>query len=124
MAKDIRDLGFTGGTIVAHWHPDPLPGNLRIRFPDARVISTKHGDVIPPLKDGANGQCLVVWSADAPRDGRPPAVGGANQLLSAGIPKDAPTRLIAAPLAGPSLLTGGKTAVLGVVLIPGNGSCR
>ncbi|HAD88499.1 MAG TPA: hypothetical protein DCG48_14150 [Rhodospirillaceae bacterium] len=124
LAKGIRDLGFTGGTIVAHWHPDPLPGNLRIRFPDARVISTKHGDVIPPLKDGANDQCLVVWSADAPRDGRPPAVGGANQLLSAGIPKDAPTRLIAAPLAGPSLLTGGKTAVLGVVLTPGNGSCR
>jgi len=124
LADGIRAQGFTGGTIVAHWHPDPLPGNLRAQFPKARVISSKHGDVIPPLRPGANGQCLVVWSADANRDGRSPAVSAANHLLSAGIPRDIPEKLLTAPLAGLPSLTDGKTAVLGVILTPGRGDCR
>jgi hypothetical protein len=127
LVAKIRDLGFKGGTVVAYWHPDPLPGNLRAALPDARVISLKHQDVIPPLaKDGADGggQCLVVWSADGARDNRPTAVSGANSLLNAGIPADARQKLIIAPLAGLPLMTGGKNAALGVILSDGRGDCR
>lgn len=124
LAEKIRDMGFTGGTIVAQWHPDPLPGNLRAAFPNARVVSTKHGDVIPALRPDAGGQCLVVWSGDANRDGRSPAVGGANQLLNAGIGLDQGHQIVSAPLAGIPAIVGGKTAVLGVILTPGRGDCR
>ena len=125
LADEIRNLGFKGGTVVAYWHPDPLPGNLRAALPEARVISLKHSDVIPPLgKDHVDGQCLVVWSADAARDNRPDAISGANTLLNAGVPPDAPQKLVIAPLAGLPLLTSGKNAALGVILTPGHGECR
>lgn len=124
LAAKIRDLDFTGGTIVAYWHPDPLPGNLRAALPHARVISLKHPDVIPPLAAKADGQCLVVWSADAARDNRSTAIAGANNLLKAGIGPDTPQRLIISPLEGLPALTGGKTAALGVILTPGRGDCR
>ncbi|PIW30686.1 MAG: hypothetical protein COW30_01535 [Rhodospirillales bacterium CG15_BIG_FIL_POST_REV_8_21_14_020_66_15] len=123
LADEIRALGFKGGTVVAYWHPDPLPGNLRAALPEARVISLKHPDAIPPMRHGG-GQCLVVWSADAVRDNRPAAVGGANDLLNAGIGPQVPHRLISSPLAGVPSLVGGKTAVLGVILTPGRGDCR
>lgn len=124
LAEKIRDLGFKGGTIVAYWHPDPLPGNLRAALPEARVISLKHTDVIPALKENANGQCLVVWSADAARDNRPTALSGTNALLHADIDKDMPQHLVSAPLEGVSLLARGKTAILGVILTDGRGDCR
>jgi len=124
LAARIKAMGFTGGTVVAYWHPDPLPGNLRAALPDARVISLKHPDVIPPLAPGAAGQCLVVWSADAARDNRPTAIAGANSLLDAGIAPDTPQRLVISPLEGLPMLTGGKTAALGVILTPGSGECR
>ncbi|MAY65948.1 MAG: hypothetical protein CMM77_02330 [Rhodospirillaceae bacterium] len=124
LAANIRDLGFAGGTVVAYWHPDPLPGNLRAALPGARVISLKHPDIIPPLPPEAAGQCLVVWSADAARDNRSTAVAGANSLLNAGIAPDTPQRLVISPLEGLPMLTSGKTAALGVILAPGTGDCR
>jgi hypothetical protein len=124
LAAKIRAQGFTGGTVVAYWHPDPLPGNLRAALPDARVISLKHPDVLPPLRPDAQGQCLVVWSADAERDNRPTAIAGANSLLNAEISPDTAPRLVISPLDGLPALTGGKTAALGVILIPGAGDCR
>ena len=124
LAAKIKRLGFAGGTIVAYWHPDPLPGNLRAALPDARVISLKHPDIIPPLTPETAGQCLVVWSADAARDNRSTAIAGANSLLNAGIAPDTAQRLVISPLEGLPMLTGGKTAALGVILTPGAGDCR
>ena len=124
LAAKIKSLGFAGGTIVAYWHPDPLPGNLRAALPDARVISLKHPDIIPPLTPETAGQCLVVWSADAARDNRSTAIAGANSLLNAGIAPDTAQRLVISPLEGLPMLTGGKTAALGVILTPGAGDCR
>lgn len=120
LADEFRRAGFTGGTVVAYWHPDPLPGNLRAALPEARVISTKHADVIPPLGPDAAGQCLVVWSADARRDNKPAAIGGANRLVDAGLDPDTPHHLATAPLP----MGWGKTAILGYVLTPGRGDCR
>ncbi|MEQ8229640.1 MAG: glycosyltransferase family 39 protein [Rhodospirillales bacterium] len=124
LSEKIQDMGFKGGTIVASWHPDPLPGNLRAVFPHTRVVSAKHKDVIPPLKKNASGQCLIVWSADAARDNRSPAVAAANEILHAGISLDTKQQLITAPLAGIPSLTQGKAAILGVILADGRGNCR
>ena len=123
LADKIRALGFTGGTILAHWHPDPLPGNLRAVFPEARVISMKHMDVIPPRR-GAGGQCLILWSADAAGDKRSDAIAAANAHLAARIGKDEKQHLVIAPLAGIPMITGGKTAALGAILLDGRGDCR
>lgn len=122
LAAQIRAMGFRGGTVSAYWHPDPLPGNLRAVLPEARVISLKHPDVIPPERTpaGEAGQCLVVWSADARRDLKLTAIGETNRLFAAGIPPGAPHRLLVAPMP----MGQGKTATLGVVLTDGRGKCR
>lgn len=126
VARALRDAGFQGGTIVAYWHPDPLPGNLRARLPEARVISLKHPDIIPPLRPqpGRPGQCLVVWSADSRHNDKATAIAGANKLLHAGIPADAPHQVITAPMPVVLPWAPRKSAQIGLVLTPGRGDCR
>jgi hypothetical protein len=60
FAKQVRDAGFKQGTIFAFFHKDPLAGNFRVRFPDARVVSAKHPAVVAP-KNRPDAQCLIIW---------------------------------------------------------------
>lgn len=63
IAAGLAGSGFKGGTIVAG--PGALGGNLRLRFPDARVISLENPYYVPPRPvDAADGQCLVAWERD------------------------------------------------------------
>jgi 4-amino-4-deoxy-L-arabinose transferase-like glycosyltransferase len=60
-ADSFRQAGFVSGTIAA---PEPgLAGNLRLHFPDARVVTPQ----APADTFGAPvpGECLVVWKGDA-----------------------------------------------------------
>ena len=60
IADELRERGFEGGSILAHWYPNPLPGNLGLEFDDARIVSTKFPTLVPPLAKDANGQCLLI----------------------------------------------------------------
>jgi hypothetical protein len=57
VADTLATAGFTRGTIAAG--EGPLAGNLRLRFPDSRVIRLSSPDYLPPAT--GEGQCLVVW---------------------------------------------------------------
>ncbi len=57
VATGLAAAEFTRGTIAAG--EGPLAGNLRLRFPESRVIRLTNPDYLPPTR-GA-GQCLVVW---------------------------------------------------------------
>jgi 4-amino-4-deoxy-L-arabinose transferase-like glycosyltransferase len=57
VAAELRAAGFSGGTIAAG--NGPLAGNLRLRFPAARVVRLTNPDYLPPR--AGEGQCLVVW---------------------------------------------------------------
>jgi 4-amino-4-deoxy-L-arabinose transferase-like glycosyltransferase len=57
VAGALVDAGFSRGTIAAG--DGPLAGNLRLRFPDSRVVRLTNPDYVPPRT--GEGQCLVVW---------------------------------------------------------------
>jgi hypothetical protein len=57
IADALRAAGFRRGTIVAGF--GTLAGNLRVRFPDSRVLHVEYPDFRPPA--AASGQCLLVW---------------------------------------------------------------
>lgn len=60
LAEQLRSAGFRAGTIVADGMH--VAGNLRLQFPDSRVLDPAFPPaVFPP--DGGQGQCLVVWQA-------------------------------------------------------------
>jgi len=62
LADEIRALGFEGrGTLVAG--DINLAGNMRVSFPEARILSPHFSHFIPPPKE-ENGQCVVVWHAN------------------------------------------------------------
>jgi hypothetical protein len=61
LADKLRAAGFSGsGTILADsFHTG---GNMRIAFPDARIIDVGYPPSIWPAPRG-DGQCLLVWNA-------------------------------------------------------------
>lgn len=66
LAGDLRTAGFSGaGTIVADgFH---IGGNMRVEFPNARVIDASYPPSVWPRPAG-DGQCLLLWQV---RDDRP-----------------------------------------------------
>ncbi len=116
FAAELRAKGFDRGTIVADWHPYPLAGNLKARFPESRVVSVKHPRVVPP-RTGADGSCLVVWLRP---DRQADVVGVANRALAAGFAADAAAEELAAPMR----LTGRPVRLRFVLAAEGAGDCR
>ena len=57
VARTLAEAGFARGTIAAG--DGPLAGNLRLHFPDSRVVRLTNPDYMPP--GTGDGQCLVVW---------------------------------------------------------------
>jgi len=120
LADGLRAEGFQDGTIFAYWHPDPIAGNLRAQFPEARVISAKHPTVRPPL-DNTPGQCLIVWPTTSNGIGKAVTLGQARRVFSADIPDDVSHDNVSAPMA----MGGERQVSLGFVLLDGGtGSCR
>ena len=63
MFRKIEAAGYRGGTILT---PDFLVGgNLRLYFPQARILCMAYPAYEPPPK-GADGPSVVVWDADRP----------------------------------------------------------
>lgn len=59
IAAELKAHGFKGGSVLAHWYPNPLPGNLLLHLDNTRMISTKFPTLRPP-QISTDGQCLLV----------------------------------------------------------------
>jgi len=57
VAARMAAAGFRRGTIVVG--VGTLAGNLRLHFPDSRVVFLENPTYVPPTPGG--GQCLVAW---------------------------------------------------------------
>lgn len=118
-ARQLRDAGFRGGTIVADWHPYPLAGNVRIQFPEARVVDVKHPGVRPPPR-AFGDQCLLIW-AETPSGARRGAVTSvAERHLGVDVAADAEIGTLAAPITG----NPAHVVRFGYRLSSGVGDCR
>ncbi len=66
VALLLRQEGYDGkGTVIAG--DNYVAGNVRVNFPEARVITSRFPEVVPPA-DSGTGSCLVLWHDDM-RDG-------------------------------------------------------
>jgi len=101
VSDQLRDAGFSHGTIVTFDYPNQISGNLRRFFPKARVTSDRfRAIVLPPAK--APGACLIAWNpAVEPMGyGRKAAVAYAARMLNAKVPAAAEPDFIEATIAG------------------------
>ncbi len=113
----IHDAGFSHGTIVAA--EEHVGGNLRLAFPDARVLTPAYPTLDPPAR-GEEGQCLLAWHARLMGDAVPPPlgafVGGRFKLEPAGAP-------VALEL--PMLRRAGRTDRFAYLIVTNaDGACR
>jgi 4-amino-4-deoxy-L-arabinose transferase-like glycosyltransferase len=60
IAAQLRTAGFSAGTIVTDGLH--LPGNLRVAFPDARVLTSNYAHFMPAA--GSAGLCLLAWETE------------------------------------------------------------
>jgi hypothetical protein len=114
VARTLADAGFSAGTIAAG--DGPLAGNLRLRFPDSRVVRLTNPDFVPPRT--GDGQCLVVWEEPL---GQPAALlGWLRASLDADVAGE-PVRSVSVPFHHARALA----LRVGYVLLPaGRGTCR
>jgi hypothetical protein len=114
VADALATAGFTRGTIAAG--EGPLAGNLRLRFPDSRVIRLSNPDYLPPA--ASQGQCLVVW--EEPDHDRSKLVSWVASALGAGVEAESPRRITA-----PYHHSRGHSLQVSYILMPtGRGNCR
>jgi len=120
LAADLRANGFEGGTVVAHYYPYMISGNLRRFFPDSRFVSTKHPDFVPPER-AAPGQCLVIWSAETEAGMEASMVGWTQGLFGFGAEVESLRREAVVPIR----YGWGRTTRFTYRLFPnGAGRCR
>jgi len=81
LAADLRQEGFSGGgtIVVDSFH---IGGNMRVEFPDARIIDAVYPARIWPAPRGSS-QCLLLWQE---RD--PERTAGAKALLGSYLPNE------------------------------------
>jgi 4-amino-4-deoxy-L-arabinose transferase-like glycosyltransferase len=89
VATALASAGFSRGTIAAG--EGPLAGNLRLRFPDSRVIRLTNPDYLPPT--AGDGQCLAVW--EVPSGDHPAFLAWVASVLGARVDGE-PVRTVSA----------------------------
>ncbi len=120
LAGELRDAGFSAGTVISHDRRYHMAGNFRRMFPESRSLSAKYAFFRPPPgAAGAGGQCLLVWRAAA--GDRVP--GGFVDLAGAlGIAAAAPVR---GSVEAPMLRSADRIFRINYALWPqGAGDCR
>jgi 4-amino-4-deoxy-L-arabinose transferase-like glycosyltransferase len=113
IAAALRVAGFRRGTIVAG--EGPLGGNLRLHFPDSRVIRLTNPDYLPPV--GEAGSCVIVWAAE--RDEAPLRI-WVSGTLGVDFSRD-PVRVVEAPY---RFARAARLRVSYALLPEGRGRCR
>jgi hypothetical protein len=87
LAAGLREAGFRGrGTVVVRGMH--IAGNLRVLFPEARVMDTGYPPRTWPKASGAS-QCLAVWT---PEGGNAGAIVDAYLAKELGVGRSAPRR--------------------------------
>lgn len=121
FADKLREAGFKRGTIFAYFHRDPLAGNLRVRFPESRVVSAKHPGAIPPAGE-TPGQCLIIWPLKGAEDPKSATIRTANESrLATKLSYEIPSKVTSASLPP----WGNRRNQIGFALIEGGaGDCR
>ncbi len=122
LADGVRELGFTGGTILAG--DEHIAGNMRTHFPKARVVALNYGYYDPPYHAEDAGQCLIVWRS-APRQSTavvPPAALSYAGL--AGLPDTAKVQAFRLPHGHAFLPDDYAVSQFAAVLMPAAGRCR
>jgi len=132
FARQFRAAGFRQGTILGDWLRYPVAGNLRLHFPDSRIVAVpvwERGARRKTDDDGRQrrnpvvkgGQCLVVWSPRS-TDWRDRFMrDAARRMLGASFPPDRAPGRVSAPMPH----GGGRVATLRYLLAPnGSGDCR
>lgn len=121
LAEDLRAAGFAGGTIVVPPEEFHIGGNLRVAFPDSRIIDPAYPPALWPAPRD-HGQCLVVWDATRANAG-PPRASLAYLREHLEVPEDAPreSARVEASMFGSAT----RRYALGYILLPeGPGQCR
>jgi 4-amino-4-deoxy-L-arabinose transferase-like glycosyltransferase len=117
LAEALAQAGFSDGTVVAG--PGPMVGNLRFRFPRARVLSLEHPQYVPPRE--GKGQCLVVWERGDPT--RVPE--GVARFLKVVLDARPPEVVAVRTIEAPYHYSSGHRRQIGYLLISdGIGACR
>ncbi len=62
LAEQLREGGFTRGTLYARDYPYTLSGNLRPYLPGIRILGSNTPHFTPP-KNAFPGACLLLWAA-------------------------------------------------------------
>lgn len=123
IAAELRRAGFERGTILSHFYPHQIGGNLRPYFPDSRIASTKYRRYRPPGAESA-GQCLLLWDdTDTARSRgiKAQLISRAKTLFGAEIDPAIVPRTIIRPLA----MSETRKVRFAYVLVPGgSGACR
>ena len=117
-ANQLRSYGFNHGTIFADWHTNPIAGNFRAQFPNARVFDYLWTHYTPPPLQKA-GKCLVIWTPRPDGSRRREFLKQANLNLNSDIDLDTPARFLKAEMP-----PGGRIAQLAFVLAEGKGMCK
>ncbi len=87
LTEQLRAAGFQRGTVLADgFH---VGGNLRVAFPDSRVIVPTYPLAVWP-EDGSGRQCLVVWRVNDPTADALPGAAGAFLAERLSAAPDAP----------------------------------
>jgi 4-amino-4-deoxy-L-arabinose transferase-like glycosyltransferase len=119
LVGELRAAGFQGGTIVAD--DKGLGGNLRLHFPDSRVLTPLLPGVALPAPAGGAGQCLVAWRPRPALEPTPLFLAFVAERLGR-IPAEPVTpRVAAAPVPG---VPGSSYRVAWVALPAGPPPCR
>jgi hypothetical protein len=59
LADVIATSGFVHGLLLAQ--DEHIGGNLRVRFPEARLVSLRYPQYVPAARE-EDAQCLIVWN--------------------------------------------------------------
>ncbi|MDJ0949226.1 MAG: glycosyltransferase family 39 protein [Alphaproteobacteria bacterium] len=121
VAAQIREAGFSHGTVIMRGQFVQIGGNLWIEFPEARIITQKFRySYVPPLRRG-DGQCLFVWTEKVPPDDVQNLKTYARVEHGVVVPADAPVREASAPFR----MAPDRIYRLFYILLPeGSGTCR
>lgn len=92
LVHAMRVAGFAEGTIIAdHYN---LAGNMRLAFPDARIVAANYEVATPPVP--GEGRCALVWNARNAGDPLPAAI--VAYLDAAGVEPQGTPSYVVAPL--------------------------
>lgn len=131
LSAELREAGFTRGTIVGDSLGYPLAGNFLPYFPESRIVNLLDlqlglpDDIdadrtIPDLPPESQGQCLLLWTPDLTGNRFNVVTDRARQLLDIHLPDGIEVK----PLTAKFHNGRGRMITFAYILLPATGNCR